>query len=80
MTETNNRYKFLSSGRELITYGSDLISIGENGLVYSGYDQSADIQPYMEDIYLTDDEKKELAEYMMEKWAKWAGIRHITTY
>lgn len=71
MTETENGYRFKSSGRELITHGCDLISVSDDGGIYTGYDQGMDLEP---EGQLTDEEKTELAQYMILKWAKWAGI------
>jgi hypothetical protein len=57
-----------SSGRELYA-NNGIIGIDEAGDTFGGYDGSLE---YLDDP-LTKEERKELSEYMIERWKKYAS-------
>jgi len=67
----------LSSGRTFEA-NRGLLSLSEDGVVHDGYDGSFDFLP--DDIRDDDDmqpwtpaERREIAEYMIARWAAWGG-------
>lgn len=76
MKEKEKGFKFQSSGRELHTHGTDCLSIGYDGSIRVGYDSYADIVEngeIFEDTIFTVEEKKELANYMINQWFEWGN-------
>lgn len=66
----------LKNGKVLDPSGG-VFGIDDNGGVYEGYDDAPG-SPGNEVAGLTPDECRELAQVMMDRWAKWAGApRHV---
>jgi len=77
MIETNDGYKFECSGREILTHGTEGISITKDEVVRTGYDGYAEMWDDETETYhsdFTNDEKKELALFMIEKWKLFGGL------
>lgn len=77
MIQTEYGYKFESTGHEFSTHGSGGLSITDDGILRYGYDGIVDMANYDEDelfYELSEEEKKELAIYMIEKWALFGNI------
>jgi len=69
----------LSSGRTFEA-NRGLLSLSEDGVVHDGYDGSFDFLP--DDIRDDDDmqpwtpaERREIAEYMVARWAAWGDLK-----
>jgi hypothetical protein len=73
-----NLFVFKSTGRNFSTHGMDGISITEDGVVRYGYDGYVELKDDEgcddNDLEFTEEEKKELAVYMIEKWSKFGGL------
>lgn len=76
MIKTNQGYKFEKSGREFSTHGSDGLSITEDMEIAYGYDGNISItNPENEYIpELTNEEKKEMAKYMIKLWTRFGTV------
>lgn len=73
-----DQYKFESSGRAFSTYGCDGISLSKEGKVRHGYDGYLELKDEQGkenyELELTDEEKKELAQFMVNEWSAWGGL------
>lgn len=77
MIETNDGYKFECSNREILTHGTDGISITIDEEVIIGYDCLVEMWDDTKEEYhsnFTDDQKKELALFMIAKWSNFGGL------
>ena len=68
---------YLSTGREIYDdFCSGCISLDANGVVCVGYDN--ELTSLTEDLgdepTLTPEERKELAQIVIDRWRKWAGL------
>lgn len=74
-------FEFECSKRRFSTHGTSGIGVDDSGdVVYGrdGYLEIIDEKGYDdEEIELTAEEKTELAIYMMDKWAKFGGLKQV---
>lgn len=77
MKVEEDQFTFESTGRAFRTH-ADGLSLSYDGNVRGGYDSyTALIDKEGQDEYdfeFTDEEKKELAIYIIEQWANWGGL------
>ena len=77
MLESKEGFKFECSGREFLTHGTEGLSLTKDGRVRCGYDMYVEFWDDTEEEYhsnFTDDEKKELALFMIYQWSKFGGL------
>jgi len=65
----NDRGYTLSTGRRFYSW-TDRLSVGDDGVLAYGHDSSVS---EFEEVPLTPDEKREIAEYMIDRWKAWAA-------
>ena len=74
-------FEFDCTKRKFSTHGMSGISIDDIGSVTYGRDGYVDLideEGYDDaDLEFTDEEKKELAIYMMDKWAEFGGLKQV---
>jgi hypothetical protein len=77
MNFTNDGFELESTGKKVLTFGNEGLSLDDSNQMRFGYDGYIEYYDDSKEEYkvdFTDEEKKEIAKYVIERWARFAGL------
>jgi hypothetical protein len=78
MRSTDKGFLLESTGKEILTFSADGLSLSSDNHLQSGFDNGLCYYDQSKDEYLqdfTEEEKKEIAMYVISQWANFAGLK-----